>query len=102
MRLVPFISQTNGRPSVFCQMMSALPSPLKSLVPITCQDEPELGSTPPPIIDVPFNSPVPITCHEGPELGSAPAPIRLVLFISQMNGKPSVFCQMMSALPSPL
>ena len=37
MKLVPFISQIAGVPSSFCQRMSALPSPLKSPLPATCQ-----------------------------------------------------------------
>ena len=37
MKLVPFITQIAGVPSLFCQRMSALPSPLKSPVPATCQ-----------------------------------------------------------------
>src|SRR5262249_38058783 len=110
-------------PSVFCQMMSDLPSPLKSPVPITCQVGPELGSTALPVSDVPFmnqitgcpsslchrmsvlpsalKSPVAITCQEDVAgLGSATVLVTLVPFISQICGVPSAVCTMMSALLS--
>src|SRR5437660_12702343 len=102
---VPFISQIAGVPSVFCQMMSALPSPLKSLGPITCHDDPGLISTPPAMVEVPFisqiagipllfchrmsslpsplKSPAPITCHDGPGLVSTAPPMIAVPSISQ-------------------
>ena len=63
MMLVPFISQIAGVPSLPCQRMSALPSPLKS--------------------------PVPTTLQPGPGVVRAPAPTMLVPFISQIADVPS-------------
>src|SRR5262249_28757252 len=74
---VLFISQMAGVPSVFCQTMSAIPSPLKSPAPITCQVDPGLAPA------------------------SAPE-TRFVPSINQIAGDASLFCQRMSDLPSPL
>src|SRR5262252_8066141 len=71
------VVQISGEPSiVLWNRMSALPSPLKSSVPIACQVEPGLGSATPAV------SVVPLTV--------------------QITGVPSVFCHTMSASPSPL
>src|SRR6266700_4043497 len=70
--LVPFISQIAGVPSLFCQTMPAMLSPLKSLGPITYQEAPGLSSSPPPMIEVPLSS--------------------------QIAGVPSLFCHRMSAI----
>ena len=41
----PFIVQTAGVPSLFCQRISALPSPSKSPAPIACHAAPGLNPT---------------------------------------------------------
>ena len=41
--VVPFISQIAAWPLSFCHRMSALPSPLKSPAPLTCQEVPGLA-----------------------------------------------------------
>src|SRR5262249_18998851 len=74
--VVPFISQIAGVPSLFCQTMSALRSPLTSSAPMMC--------------------------HEGPGLGSATPLVGVVPFISQIAGVPSLFCHSRSLIPSPL
>src|SRR5439155_9180749 len=62
---------------LFCQRMSALPSPLKSLEPAMLHD---VATNPKLTLDV-----------------------RAVLFMSQITRCPvELFCQRMSALPSPL
>jgi hypothetical protein len=94
--------------------MSALPSPLKSLVPIACQLAPGLnGSVPPPTGVVPFisqtagcpslfchrmsglpsllKSPAAITCQDAPGFGSVTVLVTLPPFISQICGSPSSF-----------
>src|SRR6266545_334982 len=76
-RLVPFINQIAGVPSVFCHRMSDLLSPLKSPAPSTCQLGPGVNPT-------------------------FPADTTSVPFINQIAGVPSVFCHRMSDLPSPL
>src|SRR2546423_69665 len=73
--VLPFISQTAGVPSLFCQRMSAWASALKSPAPTACQAEPGLN---------------PATAPEE----------TLVPFMNQSTGVPSSFCQRMSDLPS--
>src|SRR5437667_5289667 len=75
---VAFMSQITRCPvELFCQRMSDLPSPLKSLEPAMLHD-------------VPTN----------PKLT---AEVRVVPFMSQIKRCPvELFCQRMSALPSPL
>src|SRR5258708_30746530 len=71
------MSHSEAVPSLFCQRMSDLPSPLKS--------------------------PAPMTCHDGPGLRPTLAPERMFRpFISQTAAVPSVFWNRMSDLPSPL
>src|SRR5438552_2820957 len=51
----------------------------------------------------PLKSPAPLTCQAGPGLLPIAAAERMVLpFISQMPDLPLSFCHRMSALPSPL
>ena len=128
MMLVPFINQIADVPSLFCQRMSALPSPLKSPVPATCQPSPGFARAPPPMKLVPFisqiarcvsssvcqrmsalpsplKSPVPATCQVGRPGPAVAPPMKLVPFITQIAGVPPSApssCQRMSALPSPL
>src|SRR5262249_47291334 len=54
--VVPSMSQTCGVPSPFWNWMSALPSPLKSSVPIICQVAPGPAVVVDETIDVPFIS----------------------------------------------
>ena len=54
LRLVPFISQTETAPLLFCHRTSDLPSWLKSPVPTMCQSGSGLRMLPPPIGLVPF------------------------------------------------
>src|SRR6266705_6607578 len=76
-RVVPFMSQIKRCPvELFCQRMSGLPSPLKSLEPAMLHD-----------------------VATNPKLT---AEVRAVPFMSQIARAPEVFCQRMSALPSPL
>src|SRR5438876_8121974 len=76
-RAVAFMSQITRWPlKLFCQRMSALPSPLKSLEPAMLHD-----------------------VATNPKLT---AEVRVVPFMSQIARAPEVFCQRMSALPSPL
>src|SRR5438876_8525335 len=76
--VVPFMSQITRCPvELFCQRMSALPSPLKSLEPAMLHDVP---TVPKLTVDV---------C--------------VVPFMIQIKRCPvELFCQRMSALPSPL
>src|SRR5262245_4005551 len=75
--LVPSISQIAGVPSSPCQMMSDLPSPLKSPVPLISQFGPGL------------NGPM------------APTKVLLVPSISHAAAVPSLLCHRMSDLLSP-
>src|SRR6059058_5084041 len=77
-RVVPFMSQITRCPvELFCQRMSALPSPLKSLEPAMLHD-----------------------VATNPKLT---AEVRAAPFMSQIKRCPvELFCQRMSALPSPL
>src|SRR5438552_18973346 len=77
-RAVPFMSQITRWPvELFCQRMSALPSPLKSLEPAMLHD---VATNPKLTLEV-----------------------RAVLFMSQITRWPvELFCQRMSVLQSPL
>src|ERR1700752_3460474 len=75
---VPFIVQIIGVPLDFWNSRSASPSPLKSPVPISCQEPPPLG------------------------LGSLAVAMTDVPFISQIIGVPLGFWNTRSDLPSPL
>src|SRR5438876_6719638 len=77
-RAVAFMSQITRWPlKLFCQRMSALPSPLKSLEPAMLHD---VATNPKLTLEV-----------------------RVVPFMSQITRWPvELFCQRMSALPSPL
>src|ERR1051326_1821673 len=107
--------------------MSALPSPLKSLVPMACHFDPGLARVAVARVEVPFisqicgvpslfwnrmsdmpsplKSPVPMACQDLPMLGSVAVAMTEVPFISQIIGVPlllSTFWKRMSALPSAL
>src|SRR5438034_1226508 len=124
---VPFMSQIKRCPvELFCQRMSALPSPLKSPEPAMLHD---VGTVPNLTVDVcavPFMSqitrcPVELFCQR---MSALPSPLKsfepslhdavatvpkltldvcTVPFMSQITRCPvELFCQRMSALPSPL
>src|SRR6476646_9297311 len=125
----PFMSQIAGVPSSPCHRMSLLPSPLKSPVPITCQDGPGFGPTAEPnarfvplfrlqIAAWPLSfchrnslrpsalkSPSSIRCQLGPTLGpTAPLNATLVSWSSHTDARPSSRCQRKSLwlMPSKL
>src|SRR6266480_3956102 len=77
-RVVPFMIQILRSPvALFCQRMSALPSPLKS--------------------------PEPAMLHAVHSVGKLTLEVRVVPFMIQILRSPvTLFCQRMSALPSPL
>ena len=119
------MSQISSEPSVPCQRRSALPSPLKSAARTGVKDGPALYTqavlatlvpfivhrTTPPVVLLrhnrsalpsPSKSATSATCQPAATLkplapSSSPEP-----FMSQIACEPSVFCQRMSALPSPL
>jgi hypothetical protein len=102
-----------GVPSSFCQRMSALPSPLKSPMPATCQLGPGFRQTPAPnkagtvhqpdrgrpVIILPENVVVAVAievagAYDLParsRVRQTPPPAKLVPFISQIAGVPSSF-----------
>jgi len=112
------MSHTAGVPSAFCHRMSALPSPLKSPAPTACQEDPDwirqdrqrrtssrssadrgraVGVLPQKVglavtVEIAGSLQVP----GGTGFDRAAPDTKLVPFISQIAGVPSVFCHKMS------